>query len=318
MKRSLKQFAVFVALCAMACASTANDEIKNPLVGKKRVLFLGDSITHSGGYVAWIETQLRLQWETIPEVINIGLSSETCSGLSEPDHPFPRPDVHTRLDAALTKVKPDLVIACYGMNDGIYYPFSEERFKKYQAGVNLLIKKVHAAGAKLVLLTPPPFDPTPLKGTNKVKPKGEKKYAWFAMYEKYDDEVLARYAKWIMQQQGRVEMVIDVHTPLLKHATERRKKNPKYTLAPDGVHPNAIGHRIMGETVAKAMGMKQLEPSNDLLKAVHQRSSMLHDAWLSHVGHKRPGVKPGLPLKEAQERAAKMDILINAMLQKSR
>ena len=31
----------------------------------------------------------------------------------------------------------------------------------------------------------------------KLKPVGEKKYAWFAIYEKYDD-VLAQYAKWIM------------------------------------------------------------------------------------------------------------------------
>ena len=57
----------------------------------ERILFLGDSITHSGRYIAWIETQLRLQGlKPRPELINIGLSSETCSGLSEPDHPFPR------------------------------------------------------------------------------------------------------------------------------------------------------------------------------------------------------------------------------------
>ena len=94
-------------------------------------------------------------------MVGIGLSSETCSGLSEPDHPFPRPDVHERLDRALAKVRPDVVVACYGMNDGIYYPFGEDRFKAYQNGVNRLIEKVHATGAKLILLAPPPFDPVP-------------------------------------------------------------------------------------------------------------------------------------------------------------
>src|SRR5579872_6429319 len=60
-----------------------------------RVVFLGDSITHAGGYVALIEAQLRLQNPGhVPEIINLGLPSETCSGLSEPEHPFPRPDVH--------------------------------------------------------------------------------------------------------------------------------------------------------------------------------------------------------------------------------
>ncbi len=112
----------------------------------KRILFLGDSITHAGGYVAWIETQLRLQGvKPMPEIINLGLSSETLSGLSEAGHPFPRPDVHERLDRALAKIKPDVVVACYGMNDGIYHPFSEERFRAYQEGVKRLIQKVHAS-----------------------------------------------------------------------------------------------------------------------------------------------------------------------------
>ena len=40
---------------------------------------------------------------------------------------FPRPDLHERLDRALPKTKPDLVFACYGMNDGIYLPLDEAR-----------------------------------------------------------------------------------------------------------------------------------------------------------------------------------------------
>ena len=80
------------------------------------------------------------------DFINVGLPSETASGLSEPDHPYPRPTVHERLDRILAKTKPDVVFACYGMNDGIYYPFSKERFKKYDEGLNVLIDKVKKAG----------------------------------------------------------------------------------------------------------------------------------------------------------------------------
>jgi len=91
----------------------------------KRILFLGDSITAAGEFVNMIEMQLKLQSvDPVPELVNAGLPSEGCTGLSEPDHPFPRPDVHARLDRALTAVKPDVVVACYGMNDGIYYPHS--------------------------------------------------------------------------------------------------------------------------------------------------------------------------------------------------
>ena len=58
--------------------------------------------------------------------INLGLPGETVTGLSEPGHPFPRPNVHERFGRVLAGGKPDLVFACYGMNDGIYYPFSDD------------------------------------------------------------------------------------------------------------------------------------------------------------------------------------------------
>jgi len=33
----------------------------------------------------------------------------------------------------------------------------------------------------------------------------------------------------------------------------------------------------------------------------------MHAAWLTEVGHKRPGMKPGLPLAEARELVAKLE-----------
>ncbi len=309
---------LLVVVPLLLSTSQARAELGFP-VSAKRILFLGDSITHAGHYVAWIETQLRLQGaEPLPEIINLGLASETVSGLSEPEHPFPRPDVHERLDRALAKIKPDVVVACYGMNDGIYYPFGEDRFKAYQAGVDRLIQKVHAAGAKLVLMTPPPFDPLPLRGKGKLKPAGEDKYAYFAMYENYDD-VLARYGEWILKQKPRVEMVIDLHTPLAEHLAEKRKSDPKYTCAPDGIHPNPAGHRVLGETILHAWGVESTtEPAPELLKLVTQRTAILHDAWLSDVGHKRPGVKKGLPLAEARKKVQDLDAQIEPLVEKQR
>src|SRR5690606_15025117 len=51
---------------------------------------------------------------------------------------------------------------------------------------------------------------------------------------------------------------------------------------------------------------------------VSQRGSLLHDAWLSHVGHDRPGVKAGLPLDEAQTKAAHLEQQIEAAVQTAR
>lgn len=298
-----------LALIIVAASLYQVAEAKPPelLAPEKRVLFLGDSITHAGHYITLLETHLRTEDPgSIPNLINLGLPSETCSGLSEPDHPFPRPDVHERLDRALAKVKPDIVFACYGMNDGIYYPFSEERFKAYQDGVNRLIEKVKKSGAKLVLMTPPAFDPLPLKKSGKLLAAGADKYAWFAIYEGYD-EVLKRYAAWIMKQGDRVNLVIDLHTPVNAYVTEKRKADADFTMSPDGVHVNNEGHQVLADTIAAALGIKALKSDPPLVQLVSQRQKLLHDAWLSHVGHKRPGVKAGLPLDEASHRVAEID-----------
>ncbi len=89
----------------------------------RRVVVLGDSIIYGGQYVEFIETWLvTRQPERQLEVINVGLPSETVSGLSEEGHAggkFPRPDPHERLERALAQTEPDYVIACYGMNCGI-------------------------------------------------------------------------------------------------------------------------------------------------------------------------------------------------------
>lgn len=276
----------------------------------KRILFLGDSNTHAGGFVAYLEAHLRTQGVfPLPELLNVGLSSETCSGLTEPDHPFPRPDVHERLDRALEKAKPDVVVACYGMNDGIYYPFSEDRFEAYQAGIQKLIDKVHASGAKLILMTPPPYDPEPLRAKGLLKPLGEKEYGYKYVYENYDD-VLEKYSAWLLtlkdhpDSKNKVEMIIDLHAPLKQHTLAQRKTNPAYTLAPDGVHFNDEGHRIVADTLLKAWHLTPAQNLNpELTKLITTKTQLLHDAWLTHIHHLRPGVPAGLPLDEANRKA---------------
>jgi lysophospholipase L1-like esterase len=284
-------------------------------VRAKRILFLGDSITFAGGYIAWIETQLRLaKVDPLPEFINLGLSSETVTGLSESVHPFPRPNVHERLDRALAKLRPDVVVACYGMNDGIYHPLGEERFTAYRAGIDKLIEKVHVAGAKLVLLTPPPFDPVPIRAKGKLQPAGAADYGYTAPYEDYDS-VLEEYGRWILDQHGRVELVIDVHTPIETYVAEQRQRNPEFTHAPDSVHPNAEGQRVLGGAVLKAWGVQEVVPVDpELLKLVTQKQAMLRDAWLTEVGHTRPGGKPGLSVAEANAQAEALESRIAALL----
>jgi lysophospholipase L1-like esterase len=218
------------------------------------LVFLGDSNTYAGRFIAYLDAYLVSRFpDRKVELINLGLPSETVTGLSEPDHPFPRPNVHDRLAAALAKSRPTVVVACYGMNDGIYYPFDDGRFRKYQDGYRKLIADCEKAGANVVLMTPAPFDPKPLK--DKVLAKGVEKYSWLKPYSAYDDEVIREYAKWLVTLRDKGYLVADAHSALRAHLDAMRKSEPNYVVSADGIHPDASGHLIVFRELAKALGL---------------------------------------------------------------
>jgi lysophospholipase L1-like esterase len=189
-------FRLFFLFCLIHAAGLSQAQsLFSPNI--HRVVFLGNSITYAGGYVTYIEAYCRLLYPAQSiEFINVGLPSETVSGLSEEGHAdgkFPRPDLHERLARVLSLTKPDLVFASYGMNDGIYLPFDKDRFRKFQDGINWLHDEVSKTGAQIIHLTPPVYDEL----------KGDKK--GYAL-------VLDRYSDWLLDQQsaknGRLSMCI--------------------------------------------------------------------------------------------------------------
>jgi len=279
----------------------------------ERILFLGDSITYGGTYVQIIEAALVAQHpEKKYKVINLGLSSETVSGLSEEGHAggqFPRPDLHERLDRILSKIKPQMVIACYGMNDGIYYPLSPERMKAYQDGMLKLRAKVAASGADILHLTPAVFDPLPIR--EKVLPAGLKDYP--KPYAGYD-EVLAAYSQWLMARRADGWQVLDVHEAMVKAMAEARKGDAQFTFSKDGIHPNASGHLVMAQPLLQHWGLqvtaegKPVHPNGAaIFDLIQKKQNLLRDAWLTETGHRRPGVKAGLPLPEAEKQADSLE-----------
>jgi lysophospholipase L1-like esterase len=283
-----------------------------PIIGPgDRVLCIGDSITAAGHYVSFLDIQLRIQYPNdAPTVVNLGLPSEGVTGLSEPDHPFPRPNVHERLTRALDQFKPDVVIACYGVNDGIYHPFSDERFTAYKAGIVRLIEQVKRRDISLVLCTPIPFDPAPLRVTGKLLPLDtEKNFAWFAIYENYDN-VMSQYADYIRTHLKGVDRTADVFQDITDTLTDRRKSDPSYTMSTDGVHINVAGHLVMAECVTKACGNTWSTPDKILFEMAEKNTRVLHAAWLSKVGHLRPGMTKGKPVVEAENLAKKNDVEI--------
>ncbi len=316
MRKLIAQIAACAVLLRAARAYAGSPLDGTVFASAHRVVVLGDSITYSGQYVDDIEAVLRLDhsFEGL-ELLDLGLPSETVSGLSEPGHAggkFLRPDLHERLERVLQKTKPDVVIACYGMNDGIYYPFAEERFKKFRDGIQWLHERVTAAGARIIHVTPPVFDPAPIK--SKTLPAGLNEYR--KPYEGYND-VLDRYSAWLVSQRTNGWTVIDLHTPMNSFLAERRRTEPGFSLTRDGVHDDDLGHWLMAREILDGLSLQsgRLHFENladitntssgaEMLKLIHQKNRMLSDAWLTDTGHKRPGMKQGLPVPEAQSKAA--------------
>ncbi len=317
-----------VAFCSLTACQTppppppAPPALPPAIASAKRIVILGDSITYGGTYVDFVETVIRTRlpaWRG--EIIDLGLSSETVSGLSEAGHAggrFPRPDLHERLARVLAQTKPDVVLACYGMNDGIYFPFSEERFARFRDGMTRLHEAVVAAHATIIHLTPPVFDPQPIAA--KTLPAGLATYP--TPYAGYDD-VLRRYSDWLLAQRTRGWEVIDIHGPMANALAQQRQKDPAFAFSKDGIHPDARGHAVMARALLNAWGLRpddgdllnQLvaNPDGELLKLVRERRKLLMGAWLSATGHQRPGVAAGLPLPEAEAKAGLLEEKIRAL-----
>ena len=332
----IKSFAVSALVCvSLVVGLNANEHFLN---GAKRVVVLGDSITYSGQYVAFLEAFWRIKNpDSKIEFINLGLPSETVSGLSEMGHAggrFPRPDLHERIDRILEKTKPDLIIACYGMNCGIYRPYADDRFDAFRKGIVALRAKAKKAGASVVHLTPPSFDVEPIRARTvsaDSKDKGR-------MYTGYN-EVLDLYSAWLLANRGKNWIVIDAHQPMNQFLQLQRAKNAKYRLAGDGVHINEVGHWLVAREILRQLdfdayvcsqttgekafnklsdgkGIDKSKKWSEYIPLIKQRQRLEALAWLTETGHKRPGIPKGLSIDDARIRAAEIENKIEAWLKR--
>ncbi|MEN2281615.1 SGNH/GDSL hydrolase family protein [Algoriphagus sp. SE2] len=309
MRFKLTVFAILISCFLLYKVSLAQENF-NTSTDTKQILFLGNSITYSGQYIAFVETYYRLKHpSSSTEWLNLGLPSETVSGLSEEGHAggaFPRPDLHERLDRIFQQIQPDIVFVNYGMNDGIYLPLDDNRFTSYKSGIEWLNRKIDSIAAAAVFVTPPVFDPI----------KGEA-YA----------NVLDIYSDWLISKRYTdYWKVIDLHWPMRKFLEEKRSTNPRYYLAKDGIHPGEIGHWLMAKPILEYFGesvdgfdtfeeaVESEENAIELLILITQKQAILRDAWLRSTGHLRPGLAEGLSLKEAKVQVEKIEEKIQKLL----
>jgi lysophospholipase L1-like esterase len=273
------------------------------LEGKKTILILGDSITQMGDYVTYFDAWLVKKYpDRRFTVINAGVASETISGLSEDNHAggrFPRPDLHERLERVLEKTKPDVIIACYGMNCGIYKELDDQRAARFQEGNVKLRAAAKKYNAEIVHMTPPIFDNHGKLGFDY-------------------DTVLSAYSAWMVKQRDNGWHVVDLHSDMRKKVDLAKASDPKFTVQKDTIHPDAAGHWMMAQPLIAYFGdttSTQLASTNDLLDAarlaaVKQRMQLFQKAVHAETKPLRPGVPQGGTLESAAADAKKLEDII--------
>ena len=286
----------------------------------KRIMILGDSITQDGRYVNMIEYMLQKQHPFLDfNIFSVGLSSETASGLSEIGHPFPRPDIHERLNRAMVAIRPDVVLACYGMNDGIYQPLDQARMKAFQIGITSMLKQCQANGARVVLITPPFFDISQFGAS--VMKDGEK-FVYGKPYAKYDD-VLDAFSKWeVKTKPGGVE-VINLHSPMALVAQNSIKSSLELYHSGDGIHPSDLGHLLMANIILEGLGIKQPKEdlrtqlqsilTNPLFDLVTKHRSARSEGWLPYIGYTRGSITKSLEIIPTEDKAAELQVQIDRL-----
>lgn len=294
---SILFLSIFLSTLALA------DSAERMLRDSSKILFLGDSITQQGDYVvafdAWLVKRFPDQRFT---VINAGVASETVSGLSEANHAggrFPRPWLHERLERVLKAAKPDFIIACYGMNCGIYLELDAARFKRYQDGILSLRAAAKKYGAQVVHVTPPIYDNHGGAGFDY-------------------DTVLTAYSKWLVQQREEGWQVVDLHSKMRSKIDQCKQVDSGFTVQKDRVHPNQEGHWMMAQSLIQYFGgtsSAELPAAADLLEpsryqAVAKRMQAYQKAIHAETKPLRPNVPSGGTLESASEEAKRLETQI--------
>ncbi len=313
--------AVYRALSGHAPPEVSNRALQ--LLANQRVLWLGDSITFDGQYVSFVEYYLAKKFPGEDfDFISIGLASETASGLSENSHPFPRPCVFERLTRALDAVKPATVMACYGMNDGIYHPQSPERRQAFEAGIQRLSREVQSHQAQLVLLTPPPFDPETAKN---LLPVTAPDFSYAMAYSNYDS-VLTDYSRWETNlPPTKAATVVDLHSALGNYLRQQRQTNPDFSFSTDGIHPSALGHLLMAQTILRTLGveagtrdlptdLKQIQ-ADPLYRLIQGSRANRSAGWLDYVGYTRGQTVKSDSIATTEQSVAALRSTINRLRQ---
>jgi len=227
---------LFFALLAFATVRA------EPFRDGDRWTVVGDSITQSGTYHTWIHLFYATRFPTQKlSVENAGISGDSARGALQ-RYPW---DIQPR--------KATVATVMFGMNDvsrGLYdgenpgpeiLAKREAALETYRKNLALLTRQLQSDGARVVLVTPSPFDET----AESDRPRQTGVNGALSQ--------CADFMKNLAKETG--ADVLDLHGPLTELNSKLQVSNPKASIVgADRIHPAPPGHFAMAYYFLKAQG----------------------------------------------------------------
>lgn len=215
------------------------------------IVFLGDSITHQCLYTQYVENYFYTRFpKRRLRIHNAGVGGARAW------------DALARFDDDVAAYKPKYVTVLLGMNDGTYRPFDQATFDTYHKDMTELIGRLTGIGAKPILMTPTMYDSRAARLF--ARPNRKAPADRLELY----NSVLAYYGTWLREvavENG--HGFVDMWSPLNNITLAERKRDPRFTLIRDAVHPDAPGQVVMAVAIVNDLSLpKQLSNIRIMLK----------------------------------------------------
>jgi lysophospholipase L1-like esterase len=232
----MRRLLSLLVLVTAGGASFADDFFFKP---GDRVVFLGDSITEQYQYSTYMELYLTTRFPKANFVfLNAGIGGDTAHGGA------------ARFQSHILDEKPTALTINFGMNDGGYGKFDENRNKVYREKTAEMLKRAKDAGVRVALCSPNAVDP-------RVKSNGQEYFETQKQFYAPLKEIATQGGAAYADQYGVTRAAIEAMT---KDDPKAEKAKPYY----DGFHTSPPGGMLMAHAI-----LTQLKAP----------------ALVSHVGH---------------------------------
>lgn len=234
--------------------------VAEPFRQDERVAFVGDSITHGGGYHNLVQYFYATRFpERHVACFNVGISGDNAHGGTQ----RASAEGEGIWESDVRMYKPTAATVMLGMNDVGGWQFGTAKTKEelmghheqmlgwYKANYATLLDNLEQLGIdRIALIKSSPYDQTMVNSnaTDNLLKFGFGK----------NDAIIDFAEKSIDVEGGtRGYAVCDFNTPMLEINAERQKLDPAFSIiGNDRVHPGEMGHTVMGYTFLKFQGLE--------------------------------------------------------------